>query len=182
LADLRADLRPVEGVAPLTPLTAFEGVEVIPLMAELPLVRIGVDLEVDGLDLEAKYAELVVSSSLIAGAGCCFLRGVVDFLALTSSSSSSSETTFRPRPFFSDALDGWKYESADEAREFQWDLLSPFLSFQESCFVLRHLQRSCECLTACLKSSTQEEQQQLQQRHQQEASHSQFAIVISERR
>jgi hypothetical protein len=121
------------------------------------LVRIGVDLEVDGFDLEAKYAELVVSSSLVAGAGCFFLRGVVDFLGLTSSSSSSSETTFRPRPFFPDALDGWRSESTNEAREFQWDLLSQLLSFQESCFVLRHLQRSCECLTACLKLSVSQQ-------------------------
>jgi hypothetical protein len=110
-------------VAPLIPLTALEGVEVKPLVAELLLVRMGVDLEVDGLDLEAKYAELVVSSSLGAGAGCFFFRGVVDFLGLTSSSSSSSETTFRPRPFFSDILDDWRYLSAHEGREWQWALL-----------------------------------------------------------
>ena len=96
------DLRPVEGVAPLGTL---DGVEVVPLA--VALVRMGVDLDVDAWGLEAKYAELVVSSSLGPGAGFFFL-GVAAFFGLTSSSSSSSsETTLRARDFFSGLLEGY---------------------------------------------------------------------------
>ena len=89
----------------MAPLEIFVGVEVTPLVAGL--VRIGVELDVDALGLEAKYAELVVSSSLGAGS-CFFFLGVAALLGLTSSSSSSSsETTLRARDFFSDFLGGY---------------------------------------------------------------------------
>ena len=89
----RVDLRPVDGVVA----AGLDGVVVVPF--ELVLVRMGVDLE-DGFGLEAKYAELVVSSSSGAGAGVFFF-GVVDFFGFTtSSSSSSSETTLRALDFF----------------------------------------------------------------------------------
>ena len=82
----------------------LDGVDVAPF--ELALVRIGVDLE-DDFGLEAKYAELVVSSSSGAGAGSFFF-GVVDFFGLTtSSSSSSSETTLRALDFFSGLVGVW---------------------------------------------------------------------------
>ena len=70
-------------------------VGVAPLVEVVTLFLIGVDFGFD-----AKYAELLVSSSFGSFVGCFFL-GVADFVGFTdSSSSSSSETTFRPRPFF----------------------------------------------------------------------------------
>lgn len=92
---MRPAVRPdllLEGVAPLV---ALAGVDLA-----VPDDFFGVDWL--GFDFdEAKYAELVVSSSTL-GFGAGFFLGVAAFFGFTSSSSSSSLITLRDLDFLSD--------------------------------------------------------------------------------
>lgn len=98
------EVRPVDGADLLV---SFEGVVVVPVVP-LCLGRRGVDLEGLTLPFDAKYSELVVSSTGIGVASFLIFLGLFffGFVSMTSS-SLSSEITFRVRCFLADFASFW---------------------------------------------------------------------------